>query len=356
MHYPALDGLRGIAIILVILYHNFNFIEYFNYGWLGVDLFFVLSGFLITNILLNSLTSENYFRNFYARRVLRIFPLYYFSLLLFLFLIPAINPSLLDMSYYKEHQVWFWTYLQNWPLIIKSDESGIALNHYWSLAIEEQYYVLWPLVILLLKKPKRLFILCVLVLVIVIAARFYIWENSEYYPSYERAFLFTRIDGILIGSMLAAIYKINPQLLRKYFTFFLLALTAVNYLFYLYKQTQSPDFPVWAIAGFTTFSFIFAIVVYEAVMKENRVVNYILTNPVLRFLGKYSYGFYIFHWPVFLLVKPYADKFVAGFFNSDGYLSMFLSSLLATVAGLLVSVASYHLFEKHFLKLKNKFD
>lgn len=198
--------------------------------------------------------------------------------------------------------------------------------------------------------------LCVLLLATVIAARFYIWENKEYYPAYERAFLFTRLDGILIGSMLAAIYKINAQLLRKYFTFFLLALTAVNYLFYLYKQNQSPDFPVWAIGGFTTFSLIFAIVVYEAVMKENRVVNYILTNPVLRFLGKYSYGFYIFHWPVFLLVKPSMDKFVAGFIAPDGYLAMSLSSLFATLAGLLVSVASYHLFEKHFLKMRKKFD
>ena len=348
--------MRGIAIILVILYHNFNFIEYFNYGWLGVDLFFVLSGFLITNILLNSLSSENYFKNFYARRVLRIFPLYYFSLLLFLFIVPAINPSLLEMSYYREHQVWFWTYLQNWPLIIKSDESGIALNHYWSLAIEEQYYLLWPLIILLLKKPKRILFLCVLLLIIVIVARFYIWENKEDYPAYERAFLFTRIDGILIGSMLAAIYKINIHLLRKYFTFFLLTLTAVNYLFYLYKQNQSPDFPVWGIAGFTTFSLIFAIVVYEAVMKENRVVNHILTNRVLRFLGKYSYGFYIFHWPVFLLVKPYTDKIVGEIMSTNGYLAMFLSSLLATLAGLLVSVASYHFFEKHFLKLKKRFN
>lgn len=260
------------------------------------------------------------------------------------------------MSYYKQHQVWFWTYLQNWPLIIKNDESGIALNHYWSLAIEEQYYLLWPFMILLLKKPKRIVILCVLLLVFVIAARFYIWENKEYYPAYERAFLFTRLDGILIGSMLAAIYKISTQLLRKYFTFFLLALTAVNYLFYLYKQHQSPDFPVWAIAGFTTFSFIFAIVVYEAIMKENRVVNYILTNPVLRFLGKYSYGFYIFHWPVFLLVKPHTDKLLEDYINSYGYLTMVLSSLVATLAGLLVSVASYHLFEKHFLKLKKYFD
>jgi len=350
-----LDGLRGIAIILVLLYHNFNFIEYFNYGWLGVDLFFVLSGFLITNILLNSFESKNYFKNFYSRRILRIFPLYYLSLILFLFIIPAINPSLLQMSYYQEHQLWFWTYLQNWPLIIKGDETGNALNHYWSLAIEEQYYLIWPLIILLLKKPKRIVALCVLLLIIVITARFYMWKNSDQLPYYERAFLFTRIDGILIGSMLAAIYKINIHLLRKYFTIFLLALTAVNYLFYLYKKTQSPDFPVWAIAGFTTFSLIFALAVYEAVMKDNRFINFILTNPILRFLGKYSYGFYIFHWPIFLITKPHIDTFLSKVMATEGIAFHIISSLIATLAGLLISVVSYHLFEKHFLKLKSRF-
>src|SRR6476660_8253758 len=87
-HCPALDGLRGIAILLVVLYHNFGFNSYFNYGWLGVDLFFVLSGFLITDILLNTMNTKNYFRNFYARRVLRIFPLYYLSLFLFIIILP----------------------------------------------------------------------------------------------------------------------------------------------------------------------------------------------------------------------------------------------------------------------------
>ncbi|HEY5967192.1 MAG TPA: acyltransferase [Chitinophagaceae bacterium] len=354
-HYPALDGLRGIAIILVLLYHNFNFIEYFNYGWLGVDLFFVLSGFLITNILLNSLTSEKYFRNFYTRRVLRIFPLYYFSLILFLFIIPAINPSLLEMSYYKEHQVWFWTYLQNWPLIIKSDESGVALNHYWSLAMEEQYYLLWPLIILLLKNPKRILIFCIFLLVIVIAARFYIWENNEHFPSYERAFLFTRLDGILIGSMLAAIYKINIRLLRKYFTVFLVTLTAVNYLFYLYKENQSPDFPVWAIGGFTTFSFVFALGVYEAVMKENKFINLVFTNPVLMFLGKYSYGIYIFHWPITIMMTPYFGDIMRSLIKEPGVWRQMGIAILCTVTAVVISVISYHFFEKHFLKFKKYF-
>src|SRR5258706_16445945 len=90
-HYPALTGLRGIAILLVVLSHNFKFISFLNYGWLGVDLFFVLSGFLITDILLNTKNNRNYYKNFYARMVLRIFPVYYLSFLLFLILLPSIK-------------------------------------------------------------------------------------------------------------------------------------------------------------------------------------------------------------------------------------------------------------------------
>jgi len=339
----------------VILYHNFNFIEYFNYGWLGVDLFFVLSGFLITNILLRSLNSTGYFKNFYSRRILRIFPLYYLSLFLFLYLIPAIDPRLLDMHYYLDHQVWFWTYLQNWPLIFRNDVNANALNHYWSLAIEEQYYLVWPLVVLLIKKPKGIIIFCVGMLVLVIAARVYIWNNSENFPAYERAFLFTRIDGILIGSMLAAICYINSSFLRKYFTSFLLILTVANYLFYLLKKNLQPDFPVWAIAGFTTFSFVFALAIYEAVMKENKFINFIFTNPALTFLGKYSYGIYIFHWPITLIIRPYFSNLMQSLIKAPVIWQQIGTGILCTVIAIVISVISYHLFEKHFLNLKKYF-
>ncbi len=260
------------------------------------------------------------------------------------------------MSYYQVHQVWFWTYLQNWTLIFNNQEHANALNHYWSLAIEEQYYLIWPLIIMLIKRPKRMLAVCITMLVLIIAARLIIWNYREELPvSYERLFLFTRLDGILIGSMLAILHHISPSLIRKYFTGFIVLLTAANYLFYLFIRNQSYDFPTWGVAGYTTFSVLFAIVIYEAVMKENRFINYILTNPILRFLGKYSYGFYIFHWPVFLLINPFFSEQTSKLFEEGSLVQMIASALLSTLTGLLVSILSYHLFEKHFLKLKKHY-
>lgn len=352
-YYPALDGLRGFAILLVVLYHNFSFLPYLNYGWLGVDLFFVLSGFLITQILCTTVNSGNYFRNFYVRRVLRIFPLYYLFLILFLILLPLIPSFPLDMSYYQKNQFWFWTYLQNWTLIFNYDGKATALNHFWSLAVEEQFYVIWPFVIITIKNVRKLLLICIVTLLMIIMARLAIWHNRDLFPSYNWLFLFTRVDGILIGSMLSIVYQKNPQLVRKYTTILVLSLAGLNFFIYFIPKQQS--FPVWPIAGYTTFSAIFAILVYESVLKENHLISFIFNNSLLRFLGKYSYGFYIFHWPIFLIVKPYTDLWAKRIFELQGNWYLLPSSILATLAGLTIAFASFHIFEKHFLKLKSHF-
>src|SRR5258707_7301954 len=157
---PALYGLRGIAVLFVFVFHSIGplitpmgFIAYM--GWLGVDLFFVLSGFLITSILLRARDAENYYKVFYARRALRILPLYYLALTL----------SLLTTHdhYTFRAQIWFWLNLSNLatafnPMLIP------WLSHYWSLAVEEQFYLIWPAVVRR-ASPAALFNLCIVVIV-----------------------------------------------------------------------------------------------------------------------------------------------------------------------------------------------
>ncbi len=352
-HYPALDGLRGVAILLVVFYHNFGFIRQTFFGWLGVDLFFVLSGFLITDILLNALNKPGFLRNFYMRRVLRIFPLYYASLVLFLFIIPAFTSRTINWEYYQQNQVYLWTYLQNWLYIFNEPGSAHILNHYWSLAVEEQFYIFWPLIILWLKKPKRLLIFISSVLLLVILFRFGLWvykiENLAYYNLYT----FTRFDGICIGCIVALLVRMNVDYIKKNMTVIVLGFTAVNFLFYFINSLYSFSFPFLALMGYSTFAMMFGLLIYEAVTRNTPVINYILGFRFLKFFGRISYGFYIFHWPVYLLMNSYLLSFAKNYLAD--FTARFSVSLLATVMAVGISWLSYHYFESYFLKLKSRY-
>jgi peptidoglycan/LPS O-acetylase OafA/YrhL len=352
-HYPALDGLRGLAILLVVFYHNFGFINYFFFGWLGVDLFFVLSGYLITSILLNDLGNKNYLRNFYMRRVLRIFPLYYLCLIIFLLVLPNTKAENIDFSYYTNNQWWLWVYLQNWLYISKPAGSVQILHHLWSLAVEEQFYLVWPLMILLFRKPKYLLWLMSTLLFFVLFLRFYIWINKIEDLAYFNLYTFSRIDGICIGCMLALVQKINFDLLKKYTPVIVLSLAAINFIFFFFNRYYNFTFPYLAIAGYTTFAAMFALLVHEAVSGETKIINLLFDNAFMKFFGKISYGLYIFHWPVYLLLSPLLIKWTNNYIG--GFSSQVLASVTTSIIGVIISVVSFKYFESYFLKLKTKY-
>ncbi|HEY0008435.1 MAG TPA: acyltransferase, partial [Tepidisphaeraceae bacterium] len=169
-HMPAIDGLRGIAILIVMIHHltpavsgslfTRRMLEVAHTGWIGVDLFFVLSGFLITAILLRTRSSEDYFINFFARRTLRIFPLYYITLGVLLLGVPALMTMphvghfmnewfgriTRDLQVMLDGQSWLWMYGTNLKIAIEGERWG-AVNHFWSLAVEEHFYLVWPIVV-----------------------------------------------------------------------------------------------------------------------------------------------------------------------------------------------------------------
>jgi peptidoglycan/LPS O-acetylase OafA/YrhL len=354
-HYPALDGLRGLAILLVVFYHNFGFINYFFFGWLGVDLFFVLSGFLITDILLKTRNAPHYLRNFYLRRVLRIFPLYYFTLIVFLILIPTFFPKVLNLNYYVQNQSWFWTYLQNWLFIFHATpRNTVALNHLWSLAVEEQFYLIWPFIILLFKKPKWIVYLLVILLLGVITLRFILWTYQIENFAYFNLYTFSRIDGICIGSLLAVLRTVNAKAINRYFTFIVLGLAALNFVFYFFNQKNQFSYPYLAIAGYTTFATIFGLLVNEGVEKEDTFINRFLSFPIFRFFGAISYGLYVFHWPLYLLLAPTLTRWCAQ--NIRFVNPSIVASIVAMSLSVLLASLSFHFFEKKFLVLKKKFE
>jgi len=351
-YYPALDGLRGLAILLVVVYHNFGFINYSSFGWLGVDLFFVLSGFLITDILLQTLGKRNFLKNFYLRRVLRIFPLYYLCLILFLIIIPRFE-LLPDSNYYVANQAWLWSYLQNWLYIFRGNDNTVSLHHLWSLAVEEQFYLVWPLVILLFRKPKYLMVLLVLMLVGVMALRLWIWTYDVSDLSYYKLYTFTRIDGLCIGCMIAVMRRINLSFLKKYTSLIILFFAVINFAFFFINRSYQFSFPYLALVGYTTFAVIFGLLVNEAVSGHSRLINQVFSLRPLRFLGRISYGLYIFHWPLYLLLRRWLEPRLTG--EMPAISAPMLVSIIATAAAIGISWLIYRYYENYFLKLKDKF-
>jgi len=203
-----LDAVRGLAVLLVLL-HNTDIYPSLHLhlisanGWIGVDLFFVLSGFLITGILLDTKQSAGYFTNFYARRCLRIWPLYY-SLLLFMFVIvPILRPSDGHAVFEARSSPWwaFPVFLQNFLIPIPTMATG-ALGVTWSLAVEEQFYLVWPVVVKFCSQAQ-LRKIAIAVICISPALRYYLALHQVNIYSNT----FCRLDGLMAGALLALVIR-----------------------------------------------------------------------------------------------------------------------------------------------------
>jgi peptidoglycan/LPS O-acetylase OafA/YrhL len=210
-HVPALDGIRGLAILMVMLYHltlppaaalDRVWAGIASFGWAGVDLFFVLSGFLITGILFDAKGGKHYFRNFYARRTLRIFPLYYAVMMVLLVIVPRL-PFAHAARYAAASgdQIWYWTYLSNFALGWRHEWNLGSLDLAWSLAIEEQFYLLWPAVVFLLGR-RALIGICGAVIVAALAARtaLTLWGA---HPIPIHVLTPCRMDSLALGALVA---------------------------------------------------------------------------------------------------------------------------------------------------------
>ncbi len=320
-HVAALDGIRGLAILLVLIFHSSCFcpeasssrLEHLYYnlvsvGWCGVDLFFVLSGFLITGILLDS-RGDGYFRNFYARRVLRIFPLFYGCLLVAYGVGPFLRTDINGLDWLIRKQLWFWSYLHNWLFAFQSFPQPNYMGHFWSLAIEEQFYLVWPLIVFVLS-PRSVRRLCL----ILFLSSLFLRLGCLLYPGLGkqshaliRYGTLTRLDGLVVGAVIASWARTDgllPRLHRYAWPFLLAGLAGFGVT--CVQALICHSLFLLDLIGFTALAVLFGGLVTLCITRPagSPMVGGFSFGP-LRFIGKISYAMYIFHQPIMITLGAF---------------------------------------------------
>lgn len=363
--------MRGIAILMVMALHFVcsaitvpqSRLEYVlgrltGYGAWGVDLFFVLSGFLITGILWDTRGRAEYFKTFYMRRTLRIFPLYYATLLVLVVLLPAgllerYAPEALKI---RELQWWLWPYLAN---VYVAKQGGFDIpyvSHFWTLAVEEHFYLVWPFVVGLLSRVTVVRVSMVsIAFALIMRAGFEHWYPGSLYGHVLTPF---RLDALCIGALLALSVR-GPRGIdgmahvakRGWLpaAFGVLACSVLN--------AKLPGvLPVQALRE-TLLALLFGFgIVLASHGAGPPLLKQTLRSPWLRFFGKYSYGLYVFHGIIAYALGvhgslPLFERLTGGHLSG-----LLLQALLASLASIGLSVLSYELFEERFLRLKERFE
>jgi peptidoglycan/LPS O-acetylase OafA/YrhL len=337
---PQLDAVRGLAILLVIMHNtdekfpSFHLHRAFANGWMGVDLFFVLSGFLITGILLDTKQSAGYFKNFYARRCLRIWPLYY-SLIFFMFVIvPFLSPSQGHFIFEKSSPWWAYPlFLQNFLLPISTLAAG-PLGVTWSLAIEEQFYLVWPLVVRYFSNVQiRRVAIAEICLSPVL--RFYLsLHHVDLYTN-----VFCRLDGLMAGALLALMVRSDSFRPSKFIKQAWISLFIAGSLAFVTEALQAR----WIV--FSLIAVASAAFVYLSLFSAQKWFRMLMMNRFLVYTGTISYGLYLLHKIPFGMGQTlHLDR------------HPFLELLIILVVGYATAVLSWNLLEKPFLRLKRLFE
>jgi len=343
---PELDGVRGISILLVLGLHLTPGL--IPGGFLGVDVFFVLSGFLITSLLLQewSRRSSISLKNFYIRRVLRLGP----GLAVFLLLLGAY--AFLRLNKESAHEVYVGilltlSYVSNWFMALRPNLALSILAITWSLAVEEQFYLIWPVVfsLLLVLKLRRRWILTTLALGVVFVAvhRARLWHEGAtikrlYYGTDTHA------DGLLLGCLVGCLvsWDLIPQSTIFLRVIKYLALLSVAFIVYL-VLTASHSEPFLYAGGFSVAALAITVTLLALLMGPVTVATMMLRFKPLVWLGRISYGLYLWHWPV--------RGFVFGKSSQPSAKQL----IVAVVLSLAITSLSFYLIELPFLRWKKRF-
>lgn len=361
-HVAELDGLRAFAILPVLLTHFWLYPTGYAFvnrlaatGWIGVDLFFVLSGYLITGILWDARESAGYYWKFYVRRVLRIFPLYYLLLLVVFALLPLLGkgPAL---TVVQRDRALYLGYLANVALVLHGWQL-FPLDITWSLAIEEQFYVVWPLVV---RRLSARALITTLACAIVLAPVLRSVALLQFHASWMATHMLTifRVDSLAFGGLVAMILRqglLSPAALRRLATFVLITLAPLLSVLAVTGTFARSSLLVGTV-GYSLLGVTFAAFLVRALF-PGPGMRLVLSHALLRRMGIVSYGMYILH-PLCLMFLATAlaafgvelDALTASTFANAALKLVVCASFTYAVAEL-----SYRVFERPILALKERF-
>ena len=369
-HIPGLDGLRGVAIIMVLLCHFYYPAESFISALhpligpvllkatsacaFGVELFFVISGFLITGILLDSRKNTNYFKVFYMRRILRIFPIYYAALCFIFVLLPRVYDIDAAAQNIGSRQIWLWIYLSNAPWSGWGWDSSTLylLGHFWSLCVEEHFYVMWPFAVYVFDS-RRLARVCLLGLGFCFSLR--VWHALPASPSILGWSTLTKLDGLFVGALLALGCR-DKTIGCRISRLNLRSLWGSGLVTILLLGIPRNSHGAWwdVVIELPCVIFCGSILV-KTLSSDVGKLQGLLHNNVLRSFGKYSYGIYVIH---FICLPSFQRLFQHDWLLSSFRFPMFgqiIFYALTISSSYLLAFGSWHLMEKHFLSLKRHF-
>jgi peptidoglycan/LPS O-acetylase OafA/YrhL len=339
-HIAELDGLRAYGSMIVLLNHfwpkslSITLWHLGQMGWIAMDSFFVLSGFLITGILIDSRNKPDYYRTYYRRRALRIFPLYYVVLALLIFQIRFRHGGV-EYKYLIEHwgsPAWFLFYLGNIKTaIVNSWTHVLGFSPLWSLQIEEQFYLLFPFAVMWLRLENlRRLLLAAVCISPLVRVLFYLWHPGN--PFLQYVLLPSRFDGLALGGLIAIRYRMGPWKIPK------LGLPVLGLVL-----------PFNRLAGYSISSFGCACLVLWLI--QNRGSSYLgwLRLAPVQYIGKISYGIYLLHLIALGTINGLA-KHRFPILAQPGLVRFFaLICLSITYASI-----SWYVLERPLLKLKNR--
>lgn len=372
-HIAFLDGLRGIAVLLVIMVHVNGIggnafgqggldtvsATVFGVGWIGVDLFFVLSGFLITGILYDTKGSSHYFRNFYMRRALRIMPLYFG----YLFLVAVVLRPWFSLT--VQDLLSLILYYYNFRVAMTEIPQELC-HIFWSLCIEEHFYLFWPFFVFSLQR-RSLEKLCLFGIVSSFLLRSYVISAGYWLPV---AYLITpcRLDGLLMGALLALSLRRSELTIgwvwRAATTIAFVSLVVIFFTqghFYDFIDirripSRSTDSSVVLTLGLLFLAILFAGMLFSLLqMSRSTWPIRVLENRFLMAVGKYSYGIYILHVLVLKAWEFLLHKFFGRLLSLPNVFVKLISFVVVAQATLMLAALVYHIFEEPFLKLKSRF-